>query len=332
MSLLMVDSFAISENDTVMPIVPMFHVNAWGLPYAALMSGANIVMPGPLMAPENLIAALDRHRVSVAAAVATVWQNAVPFLQGRRLDSLRRVISGGGALPVSLSKTYLDTIGLPLSSSWGMTETSPLVCSARIPSDQEATSPEEHVAMLATPGPPTPLCSLRIVDQDGNEVARDGTTSGELQVCGPTIAGGYFGMSADTEAFTDDGWLRTGDVATIDPRGFVRIVDRTKDLIKSGGEWISSVELENEIVGMVGVAEAAVIAMPDVKWGERPCAFVVTHAGYDVTAQDVRDHLRGKVANWWIPEQVLVVESLPKTATGKLAKASLRSSLAYPAL
>ena len=330
MSLLMVDSFAISEADTVMPIVPMFHVNAWGLPYAALMSGANLVMPGPATAPDRLIAAMAAHRVTFAAAVPTVWQSAVPHLDDADLGSLRRLVSGGGALPMSLSHTYLRMIGLPLTSSWGMTETSPLVCSTRTPSDDAGLSEHEHLARLAIPGPPTPLCALRLIGDDGGEVPRDGQSSGELQVSGPTIAGGYFGSAVTDSAFTEDGWLRTGDVATIDPRGFVRIVDRTKDLIKSGGEWISSVELENEIMAMAGIREAAVVATPSVEWGERPLACVVADDDHDITADDVRAHLRGKVAKWWIPEDVVFLDVLPKTATGKFAKAVLRRSLALP--
>lgn len=171
------------------------------------------------------------------------------------------------------------------------------------------------------------MCGLRLIGDDGAEVPRDGRSSGELQVSGPTIAGAYFGSAATHSAFTDDGWLRTGDVATIDPRGFMRIVDRTKDLIKSGGEWISSVELENEIMAMAGIAEAAVVAAPSVEWGERPLACVVAHHGVDVTADDVRTHLRGRVAKWWIPEDVVFLDALPKTATGKFAKAVLRTSL-----
>lgn len=327
MSLLMVDSFGICEADTVMPIVPMFHVNAWGLPYAALMSGANLVMPGPATAPDRLVATMATHHVTFAAAVPTIWQSAIPHLHRADLGALRRLVSGGGALPVSLSETYLETLGLPLTSSWGMTETSPLVCSARTPSDDAGLSERERLVGLTIPGPPTPLCGLRLIGDDGAEVPRDGRSSGELQVSGPTIAGAYFGSAATHSAFTDDGWLRTGDVATIDPRGFMRIVDRTKDLIKSGGEWISSVELENEIMAMAGIAEAAVVAAPSVEWGERPLACVVAHHGVDVTADDVRTHLRGRVAKWWIPEDVVFLDALPKTATGKFAKAVLRTSL-----
>lgn len=328
MTLLMADTFAIGENDTVMPIVPMFHVNAWGLPYAALMSGANLVMPGPVMAPERLVQGMETHKVTFAAAVATVWRGMLPHVEGADLSSLRRAVSGGGGLPVSLSRAFHEKTGLPLTSSWGMTETSPLVCSARIPGEQAPSLTEsDRITALADPGPPTVLCSLRLVAEDGSLAPHDGRHRGELQVAGPTVAAAYFGGCADTSAFTEDGWLRTGDVATIDSRGVVRIVDRIKDLIKSGGEWISSVELENEIMAMPDVLEAAVIAVPDDKWGERPLACVVPVPDSGLTAESVRRHLSGRVAKWWIPERVVLLDRLPKTASGKFAKAALRRSM-----
>ncbi|MEZ7005196.1 long-chain fatty acid--CoA ligase [Streptomyces sp. AD55] len=329
MTLLMADTFAISEGDTVMPIVPMFHVNAWGLPYAALMAGADLVMPGPVTAPDRLVGTMARHRVTFAAAVATVWRGMVPHLDGADLGALRHLVSGGGALPESLSRAFLEKTGLPLRSSWGMTETSPLVCSARIPGEEAAAlSEEDRVTALAAPGPPTVLCSLRLVAEDGSPAPRDGLHRGELQVAGPTVAAAYYGADPQPSAFTEDGWLRTGDVATIDRHGVVRIVDRTKDLIKSGGEWISSVELENALMALPGVLEAAVIAVPDDKWGERPLACVVALPGTELTREDIRAHLAGRVAKWWIPERVVMLDGLPKTASGKFAKAALRQSMA----
>ncbi|MFF7901785.1 long-chain fatty acid--CoA ligase [Streptomyces sp. NPDC007920] len=328
MTLLMADTFAISEDDTVMPVVPMFHVNAWGLPYAALMAGANLVMPGPVMAPDRLVRGMEEHRVTFAAAVATVWRGMLPHITDAGLGSLRRLVSGGGALPESLSRAFQERAGLPLTSSWGMTETSPLVCSARIPSEEgHSLTDGDRITALAAPGPPTVLCSLRLVAEDGSLAPRDGRHRGELQVAGPTIAAAYFGGESHASAFTEDGWLRTGDVATIDHHGVVRIVDRTKDLIKSGGEWISSVELENAIMAMPGVLEAAVIAAPDDKWGERPLACVVPLPDSGLTAQDVRRCLSGRVAKWWIPERVVMLDELPKTASGKFAKAALRQLL-----
>jgi len=331
MTLLMTDTFAISEADVVMPIVPMFHVNAWGLPYAAMMSGASLTLPGRAMQPAQLAETIETAQVTFAAAVTTIWRGALPYLQGRQLPALRRLVSGGGALPASLSRQYDEQIGVPLSSSWGMTETSPLVCSARIPGDQAALDTPDRIDTLCLPGPPVPLAALRLQHEDGTFAPHDGVTSGELQVAGPTIAGDYYGHTDGSAAFTDDGWLRTGDVATIDPRGFVRIVDRTKDLIKSGGEWISSVELENAIMTSPHVAEAAVIGTPHDKWGERPLACVVPTDGSQVTPESIRTHLHGLIAHWWIPDEILILDEIPKTATGKIAKLALRQHINEPA-
>lgn len=327
MTLLMADTFAISENDVVLPIVPMFHVNAWGLPYAAMMAGASLVLPSHATQPTQLAETIDAADVTIAAAVTTVWRSVLPHLRGRRLPALRRLVSGGGPLPASLSRQYDDELGVPLCSSWGMTETSPLVCSARLPSGDSA----DRTDTLSLPGPAIPLVSLRLQRDDGTFAAHDGVTSGELQVAGPTVAGGYFGRTDGSSAFTDDGWLRTGDIATIDARGLVRIVDRVKDLVKSGGEWISSVELENAIMTCPGVAEAAVIGVPHEKWGERPLACIVPTAGFEVTADLVRDHLDGLVAGWWIPEEIVVLDELPRTGTGKISKVALRRDIRQPA-
>ncbi len=327
MSLLMADAFGIGEADVVMPIVPMFHVNAWGLPYAAVMSGASLVLPGPAMQPASLAETLDTAGVTFAAAVTTVWRNVLPHLSGRSLPSVRRLVSGGGPLPESLSRRYASEIGVPLCSSWGMTETSPLVCSARIPTGHSG----DEVETLCLPGVSIPLAELRLQRDDGSFAPHDGKSSGELQVAGPTIASGYYGATDGSAAFTEDGWLRTGDVATIDAHGLVRIVDRIKDLIKSGGEWISSVELENAIMTCPAVAEAAVVGAPHERWGERPLAFVVPAAGHDATPDLVRDHLQQRVARWWIPDDIVIVDELPKTATGKISKRALRQNLCAPA-
>ncbi len=325
MTLLMVDTFGIGEQDTLMPIVPMFHANAWGLPYAAMMSGANLVMPGPLMQPMELVTGLERFRVTFSAAVTTVWQSMLPYLAGRDLSHLRKVVSGGGALPVSLSTAFRDHAGIPISSSWGMTEASPLVCSARIPSTEAMLDDHDRIALLALPGPAAPLVSLRLIREDGSTAPHDGASPGELQIAGPTIAGGYYGSTDGSAAFTADGWLRTGDIATIDRRGFVKIVDRVKDLVKSGGEWISSVELAGAIASHPDVQDAAVVAVPHDKWGERPVAFVVTAGGSDLTIDGLRTYLRAVVARWWIPDVMVFVDELPKTPVGKIDKAALRS-------
>jgi fatty-acyl-CoA synthase len=328
MTLLMTDTFAISESDVVMPIVPMFHVNAWGLPYAAMMAGASLALPGRAMQPAALADMIVTTRVTFAAAVPAIWRGVLPHLQGRELSALRRLVSGGSALPASLARRYHEELGVSLTSSWGMTETSPLACSARIPSDHPTA---DRIDTLCLPGAPVPLVAMRLRRDDGTLAPHDGVSSGELQVSGPTVAGSYYGGTDGSSAFTDDGWLKTGDVATIDAHGLVRIVDRVKDLIKSGGEWISSVELENAIMTCPGVAEAAVVGTPDDKWGERPLAYVVPADGSEISPELVRTHLTGLVAKWWIPEEILVVDQLPRTGTGKVAKTVLRQQLSRPA-
>lgn len=321
--LLMVDTFGINERDVVMPIVPMFHVNAWGLPYSAMLCGADLVLPGPAMTPPELAGLLARHKVTFGAAVATIWRGLLPLLDQHDLSAVRQIVSGGGAVDEALTRAYQDTIGVPLTNAWGMTETSPVVTTSRIGTAHDRYTREQRRALLGTPGPAIPLTEVRIVGDDGREAPWDGRTPGELQVSGPTIAASYFGSA--TEACTDDGWLRTGDVATVDGVGYVRIVDRTEDLVKSGGEWISSVELENAIMNHPDVAEAAVIGIADATWGERPVAYVVAHPGAAPTAETVRDHLRTRVASWWLPDQVFFLDEMPQTATGKFSKQRLRS-------
>jgi fatty-acyl-CoA synthase len=322
--LLGVDNFAISERDVVMPIVPMFHVNAWGLPYAAMLAGSNLVLPGPAMSARALVDQMERHRVTFAGGVATVWRGIAPLLDGVDLSSLRMVVCGGGAVPDALSRSWQNSVGIPLTNAWGMTETSPVVTCARLATVHEGLGSDAQRGVLGTPGPPLPLTEIRIVAEDGTELERDGTTPGELQTAGPTIAAGYFGAEPGSSSFTEDGWLRTGDVGTIDRYGYLRIVDRTKDLVKSGGEWISSVALENEIMSHPAVHEAAVIAIADERWGERPLACVVPVADHDFDEEALREHLAGRVASWWVPEQILILNEIPKTSTGKFSKTALR--------
>jgi fatty-acyl-CoA synthase len=326
--LLGVDNFAISERDVVMPIVPMFHVNAWGLPYAAMLAGADLVLPGPMMSPDALARRMAGHRVTFSAGVPAIWRGLLPLLGEVDLSSLRMVVSGGSPLPEALARAWYERTGLRLTSSWGMTETSPLVSCSRLGTVHDDLDDDGRFAVLGTPGPPVPLAELRLVDDAGDPVEHDGRTPGELQVAGPTVAAGYFGADPGTAKFTDDGWLRTGDVATIDRHGYVRIVDRTKDLVKSGGEWISSVELENAIMTHPDVAEAAVIAVDDDRWGERPLACVVLAPGGRLDEAALRAHLTGRVASWWIPERVQVLSEIPRTATGKVSKAALRERFA----
>ncbi|GAA0350785.1 long-chain fatty acid--CoA ligase [Actinoallomurus spadix] len=322
--LLGADSFAISERDVVMPVVPMFHVNAWGLPYAAMLAGADLVLPGPAMAPENLIRQLSRHRVTFSAGVPAIWRALEPLLGTADLSSLRMVVSGGSALPDALSEAWARATGVPITSSWGMTETSPLVACGRVSSAHDALPADDRRRLRGQPGPTVPLVDVRIVDADGRPVERDGVSSGELQVAGPTIAARYFGADPGTSSFTDDGWLRTGDVATLDAFGYLRIVDRTKDMIKSGGEWISSVTVENELMAHPAVREAAVVGVTDDRWGERPWAYVVLAAGEEIDETGLRRHLRERVASWWVPDRFLIIDEIPRTATGKFSKVALR--------
>jgi fatty-acyl-CoA synthase len=325
--LLGADTFAISERDVVMPIVPMFHVDAWGLPYAAAMAGADLVLPGPRTSPDALASQLTRHGVTFAAAVPAIWRGLEPLLPKLDLSSLRMAVSGGSALPVSLSWAYEESAGVTLSGSWGMTETSPLVTCARPATAHDGLDAAARREILCSPGRAVPLTELRLVDGEGRIVAHDGATPGEVQVSGPTIASGYFGASAQESNLTDDGWLRTGDIGTIDKDGYLRIVDRTKDLVKSGGEWISSVTLENEIMAHADVREAAVVAVPDDRCGERPLAFVVVAPGQTLTTENLQAHLAGRVASWWVPDEFRFVGEIPKTATGKFAKATLRQQI-----
>jgi fatty-acyl-CoA synthase len=330
--LLGADVFALSERDVVAPIVPMFHVNAWGLPYAVMQCGSDLVLPGPARAPEDLVSLLSRHRVTFSAGVATVWRDLVPVLKDHDLSSLRQIVCGGGAVDDALSSRYEEAVGIPLTNAWGMTETSPVVTMSRLGTHHHGLDDDGRRLLLGTPGPAVPLTEMRVVSDQGVEQPRDGTSPGELQVAGATIAGAYFGSKnvpdSGPAAFTPDGWLRTGDVATIDEWGYLRIVDRTKDLIKSGGEWISSVALENAVMSDPRVKEAAVIGVVDPRWGERPLACVVPSDGVDLTAGDVRAHLRGRVASWWVPERIEILDEIPKTATGKWSKQTLRQRFA----
>jgi fatty-acyl-CoA synthase len=322
--LLGADSFAISERDVVLPVVPMFHVNGWGLPYAALMAGSALVLPGPAMTPPALLDRLERHRVTFTAGVPAIWRSLRPLLAGRDLSALRMVVSGGSPLPDSLSEAWEQGTGTPITGSWGMTETSPVVAVGRVPSAREGLAGDERRRTLGQPGPTVPLVDVRVVDPAGAPVPRDGVTSGELQVAGPTIAGSYFGADPGAGSFTDDGWLRTGDVATLDELGCLRIVDRTKDMIKSGGEWISSVTLETALMDHPLVEEAAVVGVVDDRWGERPHAYVVPADGAQLDEAELRAHLTERVASWWVPDRFVFLDGIPKTATGKFSKTALR--------
>jgi len=326
LGVMMVDTLGVSEADTILPVVPMFHANCWGLAHAAVASGANLVMPGPDLSPPAIADLIESERVTVAAGVPTIWMGVLPELKGRDTSALRSIPCGGSAVPRALSEGYRAQTGLPIRQAWGMTETSPVASVGHIKSTLADRSDDELADLRTTVGLVSPLVEFRIVSQETGEVAPwDGETRGELQVAGPWIASSYYNDDRSAESFTDDGWLRTGDVATCDPEGYIRLVDRTKDVVKSGGEWVSSVQLENELMGNPKVAEAAVIGVPHPKWGERPLACVVVKAGEELTKQDVLEHLEGRIPKWWTPDDVVFIDEVPKTSVGKFSKKDLRA-------
>lgn len=322
---LVADGAALSERDVVMPVVPMFHANAWGLPYGCLLAGSTIVFPGPNMAPNAVLKLLADHRVTMSAGVPTIWMGALPMLGDYDLSNLRAILCGGSAVPKSLSEAFREKLGFPLLHAWGMTETSPIATLYAPRSHHEQLTEDERANIRARQGQPAPLVELRLADPEtGDEVPWDDVQTGEIQAAGPWIAKEYYRGEGGGSQFTEDGWLRTGDVATADQYGTFRLVDRTKDLVKSGGEWISSVELENEIMAHPKIAEAAVIAIPHEKWVERPMACVVLKPGETMTADEVLEHLKPRVAKWWLPDAVEFINEVPKTSVGKFSKKTLR--------
>jgi fatty-acyl-CoA synthase len=322
---LMSASLGITTGDRVLIVVPMFHVNAWGLPYAAAFGGASIVLPGRHLEPESLARLIAGERCTVMACVPTIYADLLRYADEQRpnLRSLHTAICGGAAMPVALAQAFEERHGVRMLHAWGMTETSPMCTVARAPSGLD---PERSWALRATQGLAVPFVDLRLVGDDGREVPWDGTSTGEIEVRGPWIARAYY-RDDDRDRF-DGSWLRTGDIARIEPDGWVQITDRSKDVIKSGGEWISSVELENQLMAHPAVREAAVIAITDTRWSERPLACVVRLEGADVTAAELREHLRGRVAGWWLPEEFAFIDEVPKTSVGKFDKRALRAALA----
>ena len=320
------DVCGISGRDVVLPVVPMFHANAWGIPYAAAMLGTKMVFPGPHLHPDDLLPLFEQEKVTLSCGVPTIWLGMVQILErdpGRwKLQPGLRLTVGGSAVPESLIRSFAK-LGVSIMQGWGMTETSPLCTVSQITQQQAGLAEDERFAALASQGYPVPLVDLRIVGDDGEE-PWDGTAVGEIQVHGPWITGSYHNLPQSGDAFTADGWLRTGDVASVDPIGIVKITDRTKDLIKSGGEWISSVDLENAIMGHPAVAEAAVIAVPHPKWAERPLAVIVPKQGATVDEQQMRDFLSQKFVKWMVPDAYAFVDAIPRTSTGKFLKTALR--------
>ncbi len=320
------DMLGVTSRDRVLPIVPQFHANAWGLVHGAILLGASLVMPGRFLQAEPLANLIKSEQVTLSGAVPTIWMDLLRYLDAHPeadVSSIRTVVCGGAAVPRSLMQPLEERHGISLIHAWGMTETSPLGSVARPPAGVEG---EELWNYKLSQGKIAPLVEARIVEADGTVLPWDGTTTGELQVRGPWIAAAYYEDPKGSAEKFDDGWLRTGDVVSIDSRGYIRISDRTKDIIKSGGEWISSVELENELMAHPSVREAAVISMPDERYSERPLGCVV--ADSEVSAAELREHLRDRVAKWWIPDTFAFIEEVPKTSVGKFDKKVLRQQLA----
>jgi fatty-acyl-CoA synthase len=325
MGAMLADGIGVRETDVVLPVVPMFHANAWGLAHACVAAGAKLVMPGPDLSPPAIANLIEGERVTIAAGVPTIWMGVLPELEGRDTSSLRAIPCGGSAVPKSLSEGYRQQIGMPIMQAWGMTETSPIASVARLKSSLEHLSDNEKADLRTTVGQISLGVEFRVVDPITLEGKPwDGETSGELQVRGPWIARTYYNDDRAAESFTDDGWLKTGDMAVVTDTGYIRLVDRTKDVIKSGGEWISSVDLENAIMGHPQVAEAAVIGIAHDKWGERPLACVVVKPGEEMSKEALLEWLTPRVAKWWLPDDVVFIDEVPKTSVGKFSKKDLR--------
>ncbi|MDT4976463.1 MAG: hypothetical protein QOG98_2221, partial [Pseudonocardiales bacterium] len=313
-----------SEADRILTFVPMFHVNAWGIPFGALLSGATLHLPGPFMTPGPITDFIAAERSTLASAVPTIWAGILQYGEANPIDlsSLRMGTSGGAAIPQALLEAFQTKYDLRIVQGWGMTETSPVGGIAHPPADVELGSFEE-IGWRMKSGRILAGVQMRIVSDDGTELPWDGAAVGEIEVRGPWITGSYY--RAPTPEKFDDGWLRTGDIGTIDERGFFQITDRSKDVIKSGGEWISSVELENLLAGNPDVLEAAVIAIPDDRWTERPLACIVRKPGAGAGAADLAKFLVGLVAAWQVPENWTFVDEVPKTTVGKFDKKVLRA-------
>ena len=325
------DSLGISQHEVMMPVVPMFHVLSWGMPHAGVMVGAKLVLPGPHLDPQSILDLCEREQVTLAAGVPTVWLGVLQLLERKErqfgLARGLRIAIGGSAAPEALIRG-LDKHGITVIHAWGMTETSPVVTVSKLKPHLCCLPEDERYAIRARTGYAIPFVDLRVIGDDDQEIPADGKTMGEIQVRGPFVTASYHNKERDPAKFTPDGWLRTGDVATIDVEGYVKICDRTKDLIKSGGEWISSVDLEGAIMGHPAVAEAAVVAAPHAKWGERPVAFVVLKPGATASAEEIARFIEPRFAKWWLPDDYLFVDAIPRTSTGKFLKRELRQKVA----
>jgi fatty-acyl-CoA synthase len=323
----MTDMLGIAERDVVMPVVPMFHVNAWGLPFTATLVGAKQVMPGPHLDPQSLLEDLANEKVTITAGVPTIFFGILRTLDedpdAYDLSNLSAMIIGGSAAPEGMIRAFQERHGLNILHAWGMTETTPLGTVCNLSSQLDEAPEDERYRVRAKQGLPGPFIEVRARGDEGF-VAWDGESMGELEVRGPWVSGAYFNTEEGSEKFTEDGWFKTGDIVTIDPDGYVEIQDRTKDLIKSGGEWISSVALENALMAHDAVAEAAVIAIPDERWGERPIGVVVLKEYEEVTEEELTSLLAEDHPKWSLPDAIEFVDEIPHTATGKALKMELR--------
>ncbi len=329
MALGLADTAALSESDVAMAIVPMFHVNAWGLPFAATWFGSKQVLPGPMFTPKILLEMIQDEKVTLAAGVPTIWLGVLQELENNNYDlsSMKRILCGGAAAPKSVIAAFEQKHNVPFVHAYGMTETSPLVTLARLKSYETDLSYEEQLEIRSKQGYLVPGVEMKVVGVDG-EVKWDGAEMGELCLRAPWIAASYYNDERTVEGFRD-GWLYTGDVVTVDEEGCVKIVDRTKDVIKSGGEWISSVDLENALMAHEAVFEAAVVAVPHPQWQERPVACVVQKQNSSVTKEELYEFLRPQFAKWWLPDDIVFMEEIPKTSVGKFLKQALRKELEH---
>ena len=320
------DGLGLCNLETILPVVPMFHVNAWGIPYASAMSGAKMVMPGPRMDGEALYELMESEQVTLSAGVPTIWMMLLAYMKenNKRFSSMKRTVIGGAAAPKAMIETFEKEYNVNVVHAWGMTEMSPLGTACNLKKKHSDMALDDKIELSLKQGRAVYGVDMKIVDSSGQQLPWDGKAFGNLMVRGPWITSGYF-RGEGGGILDDDGFFDTGDVATIDPDGYMQITDRSKDVIKSGGEWISSIDVENEAVGCPGVAEAAVIAVSHPKWDERPLLVAVKEQGSDVTKEDVINHLKGSLAKWQLPDDVIFVNELPHTATGKILKTKLRS-------
>lgn len=326
----LVEVLGLSEADTVLPVAPMFHANAWGIPFAATMLGARLVLPGPHVDPESVLGLMVGERVTLACGVPTVWIAVLDALEKNpvkwKFDSPVTVLCGGTAPPVELIRR-LDRFGVHIKHLWGMTETAPIGTSGGLRAHMHGWPDEKKYDVRAKQGWPAPFVEIRLMRPEG-EASWDGATSGEIEIRGPWVAASYYQSPDQAHRWTDDGWFRTGDVATIDEEGYVKIVDRAKDLVKSGGEWISSVDLENALMGHPAVKEACVVGIPHPKWQERPLAAVVLKDGARATSDELRAFLAASFAKWQLPDAFVFLDSIPRTSVGKFKKIALREQFA----